>query len=196
MMRLGLLVLILAVVLGGVVGIPGVAAAPEKAAPVMVFTGDGPQGKVWVNVDLTRRRLEEAYVPMIVAVLNNAAGPITLDRTALRLVGADGTSTPMATLKEIRTEYRKLNFDWRTLNVQGMPFGTRLSRQFHVESHFFPSMAGRGAITIDRVQIPPSYWTVDLFYFRRPPGLGEGKPVVLEAAPAGWDEPIRVAIQL
>jgi len=172
--------------------VPG---APKKA-PVMVFTADGPQGKVWVNVDLTRQRLDQPYVPMVVAVLNNAAKPITLDRNSLHLIEPDGRRIAMATIQEIRKNYRKFNFDWRTVNVQGMPFGTRLSQQYHVPSRFFPSMAGGGSIKIDRVQIPPSYWTVDLFYFERPTGLAEGRPVVLEAAPKGWSEPIRVKIQL
>jgi hypothetical protein len=162
----------------------------------MVFTADGPQGKVWVNVDLTRRRLTEPYVPMIVAVLNNGAKPITLTRDSLRLIDATGQEIPMATLKEVRSGYKKLNFDWRTLNAQGMPFGTRLSADKYVESRFFPTMSGRPATTVDHVQIPPSYWTVDLFYFKRPGGLAEGQPVVLEAAPKGWEHPIRVTIQL
>ncbi|HHQ47497.1 MAG TPA: hypothetical protein ENK19_01260 [Acidobacteria bacterium] len=174
----------------------GVVVAAGGKAPVMVFTNDGPQGKVWVNVDLTRRRLTEPYVPMIVAILNNDAKPILLDRNALRLIDADGQEIPMATLREVRSGYKKLNFDWRTLNAQGMPFGTRLGADKYVQSRFFPTMSGGGAIAIDHVQIPPSYWTVDLFYFKRPGGLAEGRPVLLEAAPKGWKEPIRVKIQL
>jgi len=176
--------------------VSGVSPAAEGKAPIMVFTDGGPQGKVWVNVDLTRKRLNEPYSPMIVAILNNAAKPIVLDRNSLHLVEPDGQKISMATIQEVRKGYKKLNFDWRTLNAQGMPFGTRLSPQYYVESRFFPSMADGGSIKVDRLQIPPSYWTVDLFYFKRPTGLAEGQPIVLEAAPEGWEEPIRVKIQL
>jgi len=105
----------------------GAVAGARDTAPVMVFTNDGPQGKVWVNVDLTRQRLDQLYVPMIVAILNNGAKPITLNRSSLHLIEPDGRRVGMATIQEVRKNYRKLNFDWRTLNAQGMPFGTRLS---------------------------------------------------------------------
>ncbi len=170
--------------------------AADGKPPVMVFTNGGPQGKVWVNVDLTRQRLNQPYVPMIVAILNSAAKPILLDRSSLHLIEPDGRKIPMATIQEIRKNYKKLNFDWRTLNAQGMPFGTRLSPEYYVQSRFFPSMADGGSIKVDRLQVPPSYWTVDLFYFERPSGLAEGRPVVLEAAPKGWEKPILVTIQL
>lgn len=182
-------------ILGAVLA-AGLSWAAKEKPPVMVFTNDGPQGKVWVNVDLTRRRLKEPYVPMIVAILNNSSKTIVLDRTTLRLIDPQGQAVHMASIQEIRANYSKLNFDWRTLNAQGMPFGTRLGADRYVESRFFPNMSGRGSTKVDRVQIPPSYWTVDLFYFKRPVGLAEGRPVVLEAAPEAWEQPIRVTIQL
>lgn len=176
--------------------VSGSLVAADGKPPVMVFTNDGPQGKIWVNVDLTRQRLDQPYVPMIVAILNNAAKPIMLDRSSFHLIGPDGRKAPMATIQEIRKNYKKLNFDWRTFNAQGMPFGTRLSPEYYVQSRFFPSMTDGGSIKVDRLQIPPSYWTVDLLYFERPSGLAEGRPVVLEAAPRGWEKPILVTIQL
>jgi len=47
-------------------------------------------------------------------------------------------------------------------------------------------------IRLHSLFLPRLYWTVDLLYFRRPPGLAEGKILTLEVSGEGWDEPMRV----
>jgi len=187
-------VVLLALLTWGLV--PGAGEAQEKQAPVTVFTAEHPEGKVWVNVDLTRQRTDQNFVPIVVAVQNMGSRPIVLSRSSFKLMGSSGGAVSMASIEEIRKEYPRLNFDARTVKAQGMPFGTRLSRQYFVASNFFPTMAAGGSIKRDEVTLPPSYWMVDLFYFRRPEGLSEGKRMILQVFPDGWEEPLEVHFNL
>ena len=171
-------------------------AQQEQPAPVMVFTASGPQGKVWVNVDLTRQRTDQDFIPLVVAIQNMGSKPVVVRRESFRLLGSSGQPVGLASIKEVRKEYPKFNFDVRTVKAQGMPFGTRLSGEYLVPSSFFPSMAGGGNVKRDVVTLPPSYWMVDLFYFRRPEGLAEGRDVILQVHPEGWEEPVEVRFHL
>ncbi len=177
-------------------GVPGAGAAGGGGSTAMVFSGSGPQGKVWVNVDLTRQRTDQPYVPLVVAVQNMGARPAVVKRESFRLLGSSGKPVPLASIEEVRKEYPKLNFDARTVKAQAMPFGTRLSAEYRVGSNFFPVMAAGGSVKRDVVTLPPSYWMVDLLYFRRPAGLAEGGDVILQVHPEGWDEPVEVRFSL
>ncbi len=187
---------VVAVVLGMTALVPVVGPAGEAKAPITVFTVSGPQGKVWVNVDLTRQRTDQDYVPLVVAVQNMGSRPVTVRRESFHLIGSSGSAVPLASIPEVRKGYPKFNFDVRTVKAQGMPFGTRLSPEYLIPSNFFPSMAAGGSVRRDTVTLPPSYWMVDLLYFMRPEGLAEGNDVILRVHPEGWEEPLEVRFHL
>ena len=174
--------------------VPITAAAGEPSPAV--FKGTTKEGQVWVSVDLTRQRLTEPYVPFLVAIYNDAKSPVVLRRSSLKLIGSDGKEYPVPTIPELRASYTRQNFDTTILRVYGMPFGTWLQPDRLVPSNFFPLVRGRGQVRIDHVQLPPLYWTVDDFYFKRPAGLTTGQEVQLEVQPEGWKEPVRVSIKL
>lgn len=185
----GYLVVALAVGLSSTAGLAG---EPSRA----VFKAKSDEGEVWVSVDLTRQRLGEPYVPMVIVVYNNAKRSAVIERPALRLIGTGGTAHQVASIKEIRQGYPKLNFDLTMVRMYGLPFGTYLQPDRVIPSIFFPMVRGRGAVKIDRVELPRFYWSVDLYYFQRPAGLAEGKTVTLQAAPEGWKQPIEVRIKI
>lgn len=172
-------------------------AAAQEPAPELVVNGENAFGQVWVNLSLTTLRLEEAYVPMVIAVYNQAKDEATVTRESFRLVGTDGQAAAVPGVKQLRTGYDKLNIDLRMISTAGIPLGTWLRRSRLVPSNFFPSMiSSRGGTTIDHVTMPSLYGMVDLLYFERPRGLALGQPVVLEVKPEGWEEPIRLRIQV
>jgi hypothetical protein len=170
--------------------------AGEEASPVVV-TGESSFGQVWVNLSLTVHRLDEAFVPMVIAVYNRAKGQAVLTRDSFRLIGSDGRDEHVPGVRELRRGYGKMNIDLRMVSAAGIPVGTWIRRSRSVPSNFFPSMSsGRGGTTIDHVALPPLYGMIDLIYFARPKGLALGQPVVLEVKPKGWEEPIRLRIRV
>lgn len=189
-MRLSGITLLVAVLIAGL-------AAAQEPAPELVVNGQSAFGQVWVNLSLTGLRLQEPYVPMVIAVYNQARGGATVTRESFRLVGTDGQAVGVPGVKELRRGYDKLGIDLRMVSAAGIPLGTLLRRSRLVPSNFFPSMSSsRGGTTVDRVAMPPLYGMLDLFYFARPRGLALGQPVVLEVKPEGWEEPIRLRIRV
>ena len=186
--RLLPLVLVLAALSG-----PGAEEEPRR----LVFSGRSDEGEVWANVGLTMLRLDEDYLPMVVAVVNRAAQPVVVDRDAIRLVGPDGLRYPMPTIRELRRNYGKLGLDTRAASAAGIPWELWVRDRKLVESNFFPDlMRSRRGIAIDEVSLGTGLAMVDRVYFARPPGLGIGTPFLLEVAPVGWQAPIRVGIVL
>lgn len=181
-----------ALAVASAVPVTAMAGGPSQA----VFKAATKEGRVWVSVDLTRQRLQEPYVPFVVAIYNDAKQSVVLKRNDLRLIGTDGKAYAVATIPELRAHYTRQNFDLTILRMYGMPFGTWLQPGRLIPSNFFPLVLGRGHVRIDHVEIPPLYWTVDIFYFKRPPGLAEGQEVQLEVQPKGWKEPIRIPVKL
>ncbi len=167
--------------------------AAEGAKP-SVFTAKSDEGQVWVSVDLARFRTGEAYLPLVVAVANRAKGSIELNRTSIRLIDSMGGGFPMPTVGELRKAYDKRNLDQTMVRVFGFPTGTLLTMSRLVPSNFFPPLTGGGGITIDRVELAPFTWTIDLMYFPRPNGPLTG--LTLEVAPEGWQQPVRVSVKL
>ncbi len=158
------------------------------------FTAKNDEGQVWVSVDLARLRTGEAYLPLVVAVANRAKGSIELDRTSIRLVDSSGGAFPMPSVAQLREAYNKRNLDQTMVRVFGFPTGTVLTLSRLVPSNFFPPLTGRGGTAIDRVELAPFTWTLDLMYFPRPNGPLSG--LTLEVAPKGWQQPIRVSLRL
>jgi hypothetical protein len=171
--------------------------AGSPGAQELVVNGRNAFGQVWVNLSLTGLRLQEPYVPMVIAVYNQAQGGATVTRGSFRLVGTDGQPGRVPGVKELRHGYDKLSLDQRMVSTAGIPLGTWLRRSRLAPSNFFPSMGSeRSGTTIDHVTMPPLYGMVDLLYFERPRGLALGEPVLLEVAPEDWEEPIRLRIRV
>jgi hypothetical protein len=166
-------------------------------AALRAVAGHSTSGHVWVQLSLTRSRLGEPFVPMVVVVANLEPREAVLTRDSFRLTGADGRSVSVAGLKEVRSGYHKSALDRRMLSLTGLPTGTILVEGRVIASNFFPPLSGGSAPTvIDRVALPPYHAMVDLLYFARPEGLAVGQPVILEVAPEGWERPIPVRIQI
>ena len=181
-----------AVAVASSLSIPAAAGQPSPA----VFKAATKEGRVWVSVDLTRQRLTEPYVPFVVVIYNDAKNSVELRRNDLKLIGPDGKAYAVPTIPELRAAYTRQNFDMTMLRMYGMPFGTWLQPDRLIPSNFFPLVLGRGDVRIDHVEIPPLYWTVDLFYFKRPPGLAAGQEVQIEVQPQGWKEAVRIPVKL
>jgi len=175
----------------------GTLRAGEDTDSPAVVSAENQFGQVWVNLTVTSLRLSEPYVPMVVAVYNSSGDEATLVRSSFRLYGNDGRAVTVAGVKELRKAYAKVNMDHRVANSVGIPVASWARRRALAESNFFPSMAStRGGTTIDHVSLPPYYGMIDLLYFERPPGLALGELVVLEVAPEGWEEPIRLRLRI
>jgi hypothetical protein len=171
--------------------------AEEQPQKRVVFTGGNDLGEAWANVALTRQRLGESYLPMVVMIVNHSRGSITIDRDAIRLVAGDGKRYPMPTLKELRKNYGKFNFDRRAVSATGIPYEVWQRDRRLIDSNFFPQISvSRGAIAIDEVTLPPSYAMIDLVYFAKPSGLRRGDPFLVEIQPIGWDSPVVLGIVL
>jgi hypothetical protein len=161
----------------------------------LVFTTANDSGEVWANIGLTRQRLDEDYIPMVVLVANRSREPVIVDRDAIRLIGADGKRYPMPTLNELRKGYGKTGLDGRAVSGAGIPYEVWQQNRRLIESNFFPNLStDRRAIVVDEVTLPSGTAMIDLLYFAKPPGLAPGRPAILEVQPIGWDAPIRLGI--
>lgn len=171
-------------------------AAPAADRPgQIVFKAESALGEVWANVGLTRQRLDQDYVPIVVLVANRSREPVIVDRDAIRLIGADGRRSPMPTLQELRKGYGKTGLDGRAVSGAGIPYEVWQQNRRLIESNFFPNLStDRRGIVIDEVTLPFGYAMIDLLYFAKPSGLAPGQPVILEVQPVGWDVPIRLGI--
>jgi len=179
------------------VGLAAATNAEEPTRPRLVFHGDNDFGEVWANVGLTAQRLDEAYIPMVVMVVNRSRETVVIDRDSLRLIGAGGVRYPMPTLKELRNGYRKVVLDARAVSGAGIPWEVWSRERRLVDSNFFPNITSdRRAIVIDEVSLPPAYALIDLVYFAKPAGLGIDEPFILEVHAIGWDAPLRLGIVL
>lgn len=174
------------------VALLGVPQAFAKNANQTIFSAESPDGQVWVSVDLTRQRLNEDYVPVLVTVQNTAGRAITLDRDSFTLIGSDHRAETMPDVPTLRRDYGKFGFDRTVLRLYGMPFGTLLDLDHAEPSDFFPAMTPSSAVRIDNVVLNPLDWTTDVLYFRRPVGLDQGRQIILKVRPKGWESPITV----
>lgn len=181
--------LVLAVVLA--VAAPGV---PQESQ--LVNVGETDFGAVWANIHLTRMRVEEPYLPMVIGIQNLGSGSVRIDRDAIRLVGPDGRRYPVAGLKEVRKEYDKLNVDRRIANANGIPWEVWYRQRRFRESNFFPGVMNRRGTVIDDVVLRRQDGMVDIVYFPTPRGLALDTPIALEIAAEGWEAPLQLRLRL
>ena len=158
--------------------------------------GQNEFGTVWVNVHLTRMRVSEPYLPMVIGVQNATSQSVRINRDAIRLVGPDGRRYPVAGLKDVRDGYDKLNLDRRIANANGIPWEVWYRQRRLRESNFFPGVMNRGGTVIDEVVLRRQDGMVDLVYFPTPRGLALNTPFAVEIAAEGWEVPLRLLIRL
>jgi len=169
--------------------------ANAQEAPLLVV-GENEMGSVWANISLTALRVDEPFLPMVVAVQNRSDGPVKIDRQSMWLIGPTRERFPMAQLKEIRKGYNKTRLDSRIATSAGIPVDVWYRQNRLRESNFFPDIGTRGGTVIDRLTLRRLDAMVDLVYFHRPRGLTLDTPFVLEVAPEGWEVPLRMLLRL
>jgi len=183
--------------LAALVAAPAVLASQDEAPRRLVFSGGNELGELWVNTSLTRQRLDEDYIPMVVAIVNRSRETVTVDRDAVRLIGPDGSRYPMPTVKELREGYGRSSLDARMVSGAGIPYEVWQRERHLMDSNFFPFlMSGRRAIVIDEVNLAPGYAMIDILYFAKPDRLQLGEPLLLEVRAVGWAAPVRLGIVL
>jgi len=171
------------------------AAALTWAGETAIFTTKTDEGWVYVNVDLARKRTGEAFIPLLVGVMNNARQSAVLTRESFRLVMPDGTRIPAASVEQIREGYPKLENDFRWLRSVEPARILGVRGVGSVPSHFYPGLVEGKPVVISRVELPGRFFTADLIYLPRPEGFTGGE-LVLEVAAEGWENPVTVNLSL
>ncbi len=171
------------------------AAALAWAGGTAIYTSRTDEGWVYVNVDLARKRTAEAFIPLLVGVMNNAKQSVVLTRDSFRLVMPDGTRIPAATVEQVRRGYPKLENDFRWLESVEPARILGVRGVGAVPSHFYPGLVEGTSVVITEVELPRRYYTADLVYLPRPEGFSGGE-LVLEVAARGWEQPVLVNLSL
>jgi hypothetical protein len=169
--------------------------ALAQDAPLLV-AGENDLGAVWANVSLTQMRIDEPFLPMVIAIQNRSDETVKIDRQAMWLIGPTRERFPMAELRELRDGYTKRRLDSRIATSAGIPVDVWYRQRRLMESNFFPDISGGGGTVIDRVTLRRQDAMVDLIYFHRPRGLTLDSPFILEIAPDGWEAPLRMLLKL
>jgi hypothetical protein len=181
-----------AFVLGLVVG--GAAIAQDVVGRVL-FIAEDDNGKVWANLSLTGQRMDEPYVPMVVAVENKLQKPATVDRDSFWLEDLEGIVYVLPTVKEQRKNYKKTVMDYRTVSYAGIPWESWQYNRRLETTNFFPNLqSNRGNVVRDKATLRQRHAMVNLMYFERPRNLELGKPFFLVVRPEGWETPIRLRL--
>jgi hypothetical protein len=170
-------------------------AAVAQDAPLLV-AGENEMGAVWANISLAQLRIDEPFLPMVIAIQNRSDEAIRIDRHAIWLIGPTRERFPMAELKEIRDGYKKMRLDSRIASSAGIPVDVWYRQRRLQESNFFPDIGSRGGTVIDRVTLRRQDAMVDVVYFHRPRGLTLDSPFILEVFPEGWEAPLRMLLRL
>jgi hypothetical protein len=163
--------------------------------PRTLFQAADAEGAVWANLGLTQRRVDAAYLPIVIGIQNLTQGSVKIRRDSIWLVDLDGVIYTMPTVKALRNGYDETLADHRLVSFDGIPWlNWRRGRRFE-PSNFFPDMrAVRGNTTKDRVTLRSGFGMVDLFYFERPRGLRACRPFYVVVHAEGWQTPVRFPV--
>ena len=102
------------------------------------------------------------YTPLLFALSNFDHRGVTVERDRIKLTDQYGTELPLATLKEVRKEYKRFRHDRKFFEVTN--FGGQLERTSRlVGTNFFPLP---GEIGIYRIQVPQWGKMLDLLYYK------------------------------
>jgi hypothetical protein len=102
------------------------------------------------------------YTPLLFALSNIEHRGVTVDRDRIRLTDQFGNEMPLATLSEVRRDYKRFRHDRQFFSVTN--FGGQLERTARlVGTNFFPLP---GEIGIYRIQVPQWGKMLDLLYYK------------------------------
>jgi hypothetical protein len=175
----------------------GPVGAQEPEQPRFEVVAEDDNGRVWAVLSLTGQRVDEAYLPIVVGVQNNAKKPVTLNRDSFRLRDLDGIIYLMPSVRDWRKNYDKIVLDRRMMSTGGIPWRVWYTSRKLGPTNFFPDLqTGRGNILRDSVTLRRGHGMMDLLYFERPRNLSAGRPFFLEVWGKNWESPIRLRLLL
>ncbi len=157
------------VVIGLLVAVSG-AAAQSKADPVVkdykYHVSKKMNGlELVVGTQLIQTKSDADmpdFTPLLFSLINLDHRGVTVERDKIKLTDQYGTELPLATLSEVRKEYKRFRHDRQFFTVTN--FGGQLERTSRmVTTNFFPLP---GEIGIYRIQVPQWGKMLDLLYYK------------------------------
>ncbi len=129
--------------------------------------------KVFVSAEVMRFHDKDTYVPMLISVGNNNSRPVLMTPEEFILTDDKGVYYPLASHKDLLSEYKKSGFDGNLLkNAQFL--GNKFVAFERVPSLFYPNFTATG-VRNERIQLPEGTYLADMLYFRKPIGPLEGR---------------------
>jgi len=168
---------------------------PTKRLGSSSFIRENRDLAIVVDVELTRRRLDEHYFPLGIKIANKNLETLTLDRDSLILVDEHDDIYYMPEVVELQAYYNKLAPDHKFKSQTGLMVDqllTSFSYFMKAESNFFPQTQGAGRI-IEMVYIRKKSYMEDLIYFPMPPGGIKGKLLRLRLETPQLEIPYEIA---
>ena len=151
-----------------------------------------------LDVELARRRTEEAYFPLGIKIANKRLNRIIVDRETLFLVDENGTVYPMPSVEELSLQYNKLvpdnKFKSQT-GVLGDEMMTGFTMYRKAVGRLFPQTQGGGR-TVDSIYVQKNGYMEDLVYFPMPEGGIKGKTLRLRLDVYELGKPLDVAFRV
>ncbi len=147
-----------------------VAAAQAKADPVVkdyqFHTSSKMNGlELVVGTQLIQTKSDADmpdFTPLLFSLINLDHRGVTVERDRIKLTDQYGTELPLATLSEVRKDYKRFRQDRQFFTVTN--FGGQLERTTRmVATNFFPLP---GEIGIYRIQVPQWGKMFDLLYYK------------------------------
>jgi len=163
-----------------------------------IYQGEDENIIVVVDVELTRRRLEEKYFPLSIKVANKRLPSLTLTRNSFILIDESKIPHYMVDIGELQKNYEMLASDSRFRSQTGL-LADQVVRSFSyyrkAESNFFPKAAGAARV-IDSVYVRQRGYMEDLIYFPMPPGGIQGKVLILRIDAEELELPADIAFSV
>jgi hypothetical protein len=175
----------------------GVVRAADESSQELFYAENG-SGRVWANIRLVGQRLDDAYLPIVIGIVNTSDEPVEITRDRIWLSDVSDIIYTMPTVKQLRKGYSRVALDRRAMSTAGIPWEVWVRSGTYESSNFFPDMrARRGNNTVrDRITLRKGHGMIDLFYFERPRNLAPGSRFLLEVHAKGWEQPIRMFLEV
>lgn len=158
------------------------AAEPGKVTKLTAFLFSAEKGGVTLmaDVDATRLRGGEKYIPMRVWLGKDNKGTIDISRGSFTLTDPKGASHPVASVDEVRTGYGPnliagdYQYDHRVVQS-----GEQVSDHFHSYNFvsapvYFANPSGGPSVLHENAQVQMRTYTGTFLYFANPAGRDSG----------------------
>lgn len=158
------------------------------------YTLESDKVLVGVTTFVARYREKDEYVPLEIGVANKRLNKLTLTRDSFTLIDELGNEYPLASPEELLDNYRKQSVDLRIahiIHISRSLFGGLSS----VSSNFQPNRPGHSLVW-DKVELPRTYFMIDVLYFQRPATGIKGKKFELRVSTPELEEPIQVRFMI